>query len=469
MLFSSFLFLFWFLPASLLLYFGVPVLAARLFGARGGTLLAWRNAVLFTVSLFFYGWGEPVYLFLMLAVILFHFLLGLAAATRHARVALTAAVVFDLGILFYFKYAAFFLGALGLTVTVPQMPLGISFYTFQALSYVADVYWGRVRATKSPLAFGTYVALFPQLIAGPIVRYSDVEKELLTRTHRTATIAHGTRRFIAGLGKKVLLANPWGELFADLTGGDGLSFTAAWLALLAFSLQIYFDFSGYSDMAIGLGEIFGFRFPENFDYPYIATSITDFWRRWHKTLSGFFREYVYFPLGGSRGGRARTAFNLLAVWLLTGLWHGAAWNFILWGLYYFALLVIEKFLLAKALPKIPLPLRRALTLLCILFGWLIFALDGSTPTLTLGALGCFAKTLTGQAGLAHGNDLFDLVRHLPLLAISVLGATPLPRQFWMRFCHRRAALAVLLPLCCLLLSVCYLADASFNPFLYFRF
>jgi len=473
MLFSSFLFLFWFLPLSLLLYFGVPAVAARVFGQKieGARLLFCRNVILFALSLCFYGWGEPLYVFLMLLTVAVNFLLGiLVAESTRPHVPLTLAIVFDVGVLFYFKYAAFFLGALGISLATPRMPLGISFYTFQALSYVADVYFGRVKATRDPLTFGTYVALFPQLIAGPIVRYSDVEKELASREHTVSHASAGTGRFIAGLAKKVLLANPWGALFAALTQSDtALSFTAAWLSLLAFAFQIYFDFSGYSDMAIGLGEIFGFRFPENFNYPYTALSFTDFWRRWHMTLSSFFREYVYFPLGGSRKGKMRTVFNLFVVWSLTGLWHGAAWNFILWGLYYFLLLVLEKFVLAKALPKIPVWLRRTVTLLGILFGWLLFAFDGSAPHLTRPALGGFLGALSGQNGLWRGTDLFDLVRHLPLLAISALGATPLPKRAFARLCQKRTFFAVFLPIVGLILSVCYLADASFNPFLYFRF
>lgn len=472
MLFSSFLFLFWFLPASLLLYFGVPAFAALVCGKKltSGALLLLRNAVLFAVSLFFYGWGEPLFVLLMLFTIALNFVLALCITkSRHPKIPLVLAILFDLGILFYFKYAAFFLGALGISFSVPDMPLGISFYTFQTLSYVADVYLGRVSATNRFLTFGTYVALFPQLIAGPIVRYSDVERELACREHSGSLAAEGTRRFIAGLAKKVLLANPWGALFEALTTAPILSLAAAWLALVAFALQIYFDFSGYSDMAVGLGKIFGFHFPENFNYPYTATSITDFWRRWHITLSSFFKEYVYFPLGGSRRGTPRTILNLLIVWSFTGLWHGAAWNFILWGLYYFILLTLEKLVLARALPQTPLPLRRALTLLGILFGWLLFALDGSTPTLSLSAMGEFLAALVGRHGLARGNDLFDLVRHLPLLALSVLGATPCPKRLFHRLCQKRAPFAVLLPMLGLFLSVCYLADASFNPFLYFRF
>ncbi len=474
MLFSSFLFLFWFLPLALLLYFGVPALAARILGKRlgAGALLLLRNVILFTVSLIFYGWGEPFYVLLMLLTVAANFLLGLwVAKSPRPRAVLALAIALDLGILFYFKYTAFFFGICGITVSTPRMPLGISFYTFQALSYVADVYFGRVQATKSPLAFGTYVALFPQLIAGPIVRYSDVAGELEARVHTVTLAASGTRRFIVGLCKKVLLANAWGALFHTLVARDAsaISFTAAWLALVAFAFQIYFDFSGYSDMAVGLGRIFGFHFPENFNYPYTAVSFTDFWRRWHITLSSFFREYVYFPLGGSRRGVFRTVLNLFVVWLLTGLWHGAAWNFILWGLYYFVFLLLEKLVLGKILPRVPLFFRHVFTLLGILLGWMLFAFDGSTPYLTFSALGGFFAALLGKNGVALGADLFDLVRHLPLLALSALGATPLPQGLFARATEKRPALTVILPLLGLFLSICYLSDAAFNPFLYFRF
>ncbi len=474
MLFSSFLFLFWYLPAVLLLYFLVPP-AARLLSRdrmRESHVLALRNAVLLAVSLLFYGWGEPIYVLLMVGTVVADFLFGLwIAASRHPRSVLWLAILSNLALLFYFKYATFFLGLFGISVTVPRMPIGISFYTFQALSYVADVYFGQVRAEKSPVAFGAYVSLFPQLIAGPIVRYSDVASELKERTHSVSDAAAGARRFVAGLAKKVLLANPAGALFHTLAAypADELSFSGAWLALLAFAFQIYFDFSGYSDMAVGLGRVFGFRFPENFNYPYTSISFTDFWRRWHITLSTFFKEYVYIPLGGNRKGIFRTVLNLFAVWLLTGLWHGAAWNFILWGLYYFLFLVLEKFLLSRILAHVPRFWRHALTLLGILFGWLLFAFDGSEIYLTFSALGNFLTALMGKNGIFLGNDLYDLVRHIPFLLIAALGATPLPRRIYLRIAEKRSTFAVLLPLLGLLLSISYLADAAFNPFLYFRF
>lgn len=471
MLFSSFLFLFWYLPAVLFLYFLVPRAVVALFPRVGrGGVLALQNAVLLVVSLLFYGWGEPLYVFLMIATVAADFFFGIwITKARRPRAVLWLAIAFNLSLLFYFKYLSFFLGILGISVAVPPMPIGISFYTFQALSYVADVYRGCVTAEKSPVRFGTYVALFPQLIAGPIVRYSDVARELRAREHSVRDAADGTRRFVAGLAKKVLLANPAGALFHALAAGGALSLSGAWLALVAFSLQIYFDFSGYSDMAVGLGRIFGFHFPENFNYPYTAISFTDFWRRWHITLSSFFREYVYIPLGGNRRGVLRTVLNLFAVWLLTGLWHGAAWNFILWGLYYFLFLVLEKLFLSRYLARVPRPVRHVLTLFGILFGWLLFGFDGSEPYLTGKALWQFLAALVGKNGFFRGNDAYDIVRHLPFLLLAALGCTPLPRTIYYRVCGRRRVLGVILPLAGLILSVCYLANAGFNPFLYFRF
>ena len=467
MLFSSFSFLFWFLPVTLLLYFLPALLAGR-------RALAWQNGVLLVMSLLFYAWGEPLYLFLMIATVLADTLFGvLLPRTRHPRVLLFVAVIFHVGLLFYFKYAAFFAKILGLSLSAPHLPLGISFYTFQALSYVIDVYRRVVVPEKNPALLGVYVALFPQLVAGPIVRYTDVAEALRSRRHSVGLAAAGTRRFAAGLIKKLLLANPMGALFAALVArGAALSALGALTALIAFALQIYFDFSGYSDMAIGLGRIFGFDFPENFKYPYTARSITDFWRRWHITLSSFFREYVYFPLGGSRRGTWRTVRNLFVVWSLTGLWHGASWNFILWGVYYFLLLVLEKFVLRRFLPPVPPLLAHTAALLGILCGWLIFAFDGSTPALTLAALGGFVRSLFGfGGGLFARAELYDIVRHLPLLAIACLGCTPLPRRLYRRAVAKkgRGWLRAALPLSALLLAIVELSDAGFNPFLYFRF
>jgi alginate O-acetyltransferase complex protein AlgI len=410
----------------------------------------------------------------MVATVLADTLFGvLLPRARHPRVLLALAVALHVGLLFYFKYAAFFAGVFGLSLAAPRLPLGISFYTFQALSYVIDVYRGTVEPQKNPALLGVYVALFPQLVAGPIVRYTDVNTALRERHHSVGLAAAGTRRFAAGLLKKLLLANPSGALFAALLArGAALSALGAFTALVAFALQIYFDFSGYSDMAIGLGRVFGFDFPENFRYPYTARSITDFWRRWHITLSSFFREYVYFPLGGSRRGTWRTVCNLFVVWSLTGLWHGASWNFILWGVYYFLLLVLEKLVFRRFLPPVPSVIAHGAALLGILGGWLIFAFDGSAPYLTFSALGGFLQSLVGmRAGLISRAEVYEIVRHLPLMLLAVVGATPLPRRIYRKTVSKKrcAWLRTALPLVGLLLSLIELSGAGFQPFLYFRF
>ena len=467
MLFSSYTFLFLFLPPLLLLYF-LPV---GLFG-QSRVVLKWQNGILLLASLLFYAWGEPIYLFLMVGVILADTLIGLwLGKAKHKKALLTVAVILHVGLLFYYKYAAFFAHVCGFSIQQPRLPLGISFYTFQALSYVIDVYRGRVSPQKNPALLGLYVALFPQLIAGPIVCYRDVAAALTHRTHSLNGAAAGVRRFSAGLAKKLLLANPMGALFSLLLGRGTLAAAGAWAALFAFAFQLYFDFSGYSDMAIGLGRLFGFRFPENFNYPYIARSITDFWRRWHITLSAFFKDYVYIPLGGSRCGTARTVFNLFAVWSLTGLWHGAAWNFILWGLYYFLLLLLEKLVFCRFSHTVPPLFKHAATSAAILLGWAIFAFDGSSAALNFSALGRFLGALAGTNGLFTRGELYYVLQYLPLLALCALGSTPLPRQIYRQtVCKKRIwGLRAALPLLALLLCIIDLSDAGFNPFLYFRF
>jgi len=462
MLFSGFSFLFWFLPLCLFFYF-LPQLTGC---GNSPRVLLWQNAVLFVFSLVFYAWGEPLYVLLMLVTVGVNAALALRIAhSTHKRAYLIAAITFDAGLLLFFKYPPL------LGLPAPHLPLGISFYTFQALSYVADVYMGRAEAEKNPFYVGLYVALFPQLVAGPIVRYTDVAQELRLRTHTLPDTAVGARRFAVGLAKKVLLANPAGALFAQFGAGGADSAVRAWLALLGFTFQIYFDFSGYTDMAVGLGRVFGFRFPENFRYPYVAGSVSDFWRRWHITLSSFFREYVYIPLGGNRRGSIRTILNLLVVWALTGLWHGPSWNFVLWGLYYFLLLTLEKHVLKKLPWQAPFALKWSATLAATLFGWMLFFFDGSTAALSLVRLPQFLATLFGARGLAVGADLYDLARSLSLLALCAIGATPLPRRLFTRFTEQKSAIfaRTVLPLCALLLSIAALADAGFNPFLYFRF
>ena len=438
MLFSSNTFLFGFLPAVVVLYYLCPRRC--------------RNVLLLVSSLIFYGWGEPKYVLLMLVSILLNYFCGLAAARqqsrqRSVRGVLIVGVVLNLGMLGFFKYGKFFFGS-----AFPDIPLpiGISFYIFQAMSYLIDVCRREVEVQKNVLTFGTYVTLFPQLIAGPIVRYRDVAEMLESRRENLPQFSRGVQRFVVGLSKKVLLANTFGSAWNALQVTTGTA--AAWLGLLCYTLQIYFDFSGYSDMAIGLGQLFGFTFLENFNYPYISASITEFWRRWHISLSTWFKEYVYIPLGGNRKGLARQIFNILVVWLLTGLWHGASWNFVLWGGYYAALLILEKCWLLKAGEKLPLLLRRMLTMVLVMLGWALFYFEN------LGALGAFLGrlfTAVPSAGIAF---------YLPVTALGCLCATPALKRVKLPDGVRWGLCVVLLLLC-----VASLARQSYNPFIYFRF
>lgn len=475
MLFSSLEFLYLFLPLTLLLYFAVP--------------LRFRNPVLLVFSLIFYGWGEPIYVFLMVFTILVDFAAGLrierAKTDRGRKGWLITAIVINLLLLGFFKYSGFVLDNLrripvlsGLPTVSVALPIGISFYTFQALSYVIDVYRREVRAQRDPVAFGTYVTLFPQLIAGPIVRYSDVDEQLTTRSHSVEEAAGGARTFVCGLCKKVLLANTAGSIWATMRDMPVSEQTTlgAWLGILCFTIQIYFDFSGYSDMAIGLGRILGFRFPENFYYPMIARSVSDYWRRWHITLSTWFREYVYIPLGGNRRGKGRTYLNLLIVWLLTGLWHGANWNFVIWGLYFFVLLAAERLFLGRLLEKLPRAVGHIWTLLCVVFSFYIFVFDGSLPTLSGAAALSYLGIMFGAQGrgFCDARVGYELLRNLPFLALCVIGMTPLVKKsFWRLYekGHARvgAWLSVVLSLFGLALSTAYLVDSAYNPFLYFRF
>lgn len=455
MLFSSVEFLFFFLPLSLILYFFVP--------------RVWRNVVLLAVSLVFYGWGEPIYVLLMIATVAADYVFGLLVTQRHRRLWLTIAVLFNLALLGFFKYYDFLAGALGIPTLGLSLPVGISFYTFQALSYVVDVYRGEA-ALRSPIAFGTYITMFPQLVAGPIVRYEDIKNELKDRTSTLPQAAEGILRFVAGLGKKVLLANSAGEVyehFAAMTE-HGLGTLGAWIGAVFYALQIYFDFSAYSDMAIGLGKILGFSFPENFNYPYCATSIRDFWRRWHISLSLWFREYLYIPLGGNRKGLARTLLNMLIVWSLTGLWHGAGFNFLAWGLYYFLLLAAERLFLERWLTRLPAFLRHGYALFFILIGWVLF----SAPDWQ-GALRYLTVMFGASGSFVGGDEWYHLARNAIPLAVMLIGCTPLPRRLFRRFLETPTIIrevAVLLGATVVFfLCTAYLADASYNPFLYFRF
>jgi alginate O-acetyltransferase complex protein AlgI len=437
-----------------------------------------RNTWLLLASLVFYAWGEPKFAILMIAQIISGWVFGLlierGRGTKASKYALIACLAVGLGGLAFFKYADFFLANLNLIphVDIPllriALPIGISFYTFQILSYDIDLYRGETAVQRNVLTFATYVSLFPQLIAGPIVRYVDVERELTARTHSVENFAVGTRRFVAGLAKKVLIANVLAE-FVALVGAQNTTL-AAWLYAIAYGLQIYYDFSGYTDMAIGLGLMFGFKFLENFNYPYIADSITDFWRRWHISLSTWFRDYVYIPLGGNRRGAARQVLNILVVWTLTGFWHGAGWNFILWGAYFGVLLLIEKFVLAKFLDKLPSALRHLYVILLILVSWIFFA---STSAHEIGArLGALVGS--GTLSVSPPVTEYYLRSYAVPLVIALFGATPLPKRLLSHLETSKYApiLTVLEPLAVaalLIVSTAYLVDGSFNPFIYFRF
>ncbi len=469
MVFSSLIFLFGFLPLTLVLYFSVP---------RG-----WRNAVLFAVSLLFYAWGEPVYLILMLLSLTAAYLFGIPIAANRqanptrARRWMILSVVCSLAFLFFFKYYNFF--AVNLSripyVTLPvveglRLPIGISFYTFQILSYTVDVWRGESAAQRNYVAFGTYVTLFPQLIAGPIVRYGEIDRALTERQETVEDFAHGVNRFVCGLAKKILLGDLLAAGYAYCFGVTERAPTVlgAWLAVILYSLHLYFDFSGYTDMAIGLGRMFGFRFPENFNYPYVSRSITEFWRRWHMSLSSWFRAYVYIPLGGNRRGLLRCCCNLAVVWLLTGFWHGANWNFLLWGGYFAVILILEKLFFLRLLKRLPPFLGHLYALFLILVGFLIF----STPDLSV-AWHFFGTMLgIGAEGLWDEVMLYQLLRLLPLLMLSLIGATPLPYRFYCRLLqkYQRLQTPILLStVAVFLLCVCYLVDSTFSPFEYTQF
>lgn len=463
MLFSSVTFLYAFLPVVLVGYALLPSRA--------------RNPWLLLTSVVFYAFGEPRWVVLLLLCALSGWCFGLLMERfrggRGAKVALACGLILDLGLLAFFKYADFlvetFDALTGAAVPAPgiPLPLGISFFTFQAMSYLIDVYRGTARAERSLVGFATFLCLFPQLVAGPIVRYTDVSAELHSRKSSWETTAEGLRRFVCGLAKKVLLANALGELCTIFRDSGDKSMAFYWLYAAAFSLQIYFDFSGYSDMAIGLGRIMGFHFPENFNYPYISASITEFWRRWHMTLSGWFRDYVYIPLGGSRVPRGRWALNLAAVWLLTGLWHGAAWNFVLWGGLYGVLLVVEKFWLGGLISKLGPVVPRLYVALVTMLGFVLFNADG------LSGARADLSGLFGAGGLPlwSGETGYYLSSYAILLVLALVGATPWPRRLYQRLEHCRV-MTVAEPVvltAALVLCTAALVDGSFNPFLYFRF
>ena len=466
MVFSSQLFLTVFLPLTVVLYWLLPKKA--------------KNILLLLVSLVFYAWGEPTHIFVMLITTAYIWLFGLLVDRAKkknmpgtAKLFLVLTLVLSLGTLVFFKYTGFLVDNLsflkdtalgGLNIA---LPIGISFYTFQALSYIIDVYRGDVKAQKSWVNFAMYISLFPQLIAGPIVRYADVENQLDDRKVTFDGMAQGIQRFVLGLGKKVLLANQIGALWETLSGNGTV--LGAWLAAIAFAFQIYFDFSAYSDMAIGLGRMFGFEFTENFRHPYESASVTEFWRRWHITLGTWFREYVYIPLGGNRKGKGRQVLNLLIVWFLTGFWHGAAWQFILWGLYYFLFLTAEKLFLQKALQKLPGFFRHGYALLAVLLGWVLFACED------VGAAGSMYKAMIGLgSGFADKAALYYLGSSWLMLIVCAIGATQLPKRMAAVLQQRISAnvfqyVSYGVILLVLLVSMAFLVADSYNPFLYFRF
>ena len=467
MLFSSLTFLYLFLPAVLLAY---AVFPARL-----------RNGALLAASLLFYFCGEPEYTLLILGETLVSYLIARwmagAASPRLRRALLAAELLAALGALGLFKYADFAIGTVNalfggaLPLLHLALPIGISFYTFQTLSYVIDVYWGRLAAERNFVRYAAYVTLFPQLIAGPIVRYQDVAEDLCGRRMTADGLYEGLSRFVLGLSKKVLLANVLGQLVSDMTLAAERSVLGAWLLAVGYALQIYFDFSGYSDMAIGIGRVFGLRFPENFNYPYLAHTVTDFWRRWHMTLSSWFRDYVYIPLGGNRRGLPRQLCNILIVWTLTGLWHGANWTFAAWGMYFALLLTLEKLFLLRVLERLPRAVGRIYTLLAVLLSFVLFQSERFSAALAL------LSEMFGAAGTALQSSaaVYALRSYGLLLLMGCIGATPLPKKLAARLGARRwgaGALRALTPavlLLLLLLCTAYLADGSFNPFLYFRF
>lgn len=467
MVFSSLTFLFVFLPAVLLVYFAVP---------RQG-----KNAVLFLFSLLFYAWGEPIYVLLMIFSTVLDYTCGRLVekfrGTPKQKIGLLISVIVNIGLLCFFKYSDFLIttvnGVFGWNIPTLNLPLpiGISFYTFQTMSYTIDVYRGEAKVQRNIISFGAYVSLFPQLIAEPIVRYRDIAEQLDSRAHSFDNFGTGVKRFVTGLGKKVLLANNIGLLWDSVSKTDAARLTTlgAWLGIIAFAFQIYFDFSGYSDMAIGLGKMFGFDFNENFNYPYISKSVTEFWRRWHISLGTWFRDYVYIPLGGNRRGLAIQIRNIAVVWLLTGFWHGASWNFVLWGAFYGVLLVCEKLFLLKWLEKAPAFVGHIYTMLTALLGWVLFAFDD------LGQGFEYLKVMFGGgAGLVSSGAMYQLLSYLPLILVCVIASTPLAKLLYGKLtatAHEGTLLTAdivkLTGICAL--SVAFLISGSYNPFLYFRF
>ncbi|MBR6479062.1 MAG: MBOAT family protein [Clostridia bacterium] len=459
MIFSSITFLFFFLVVTLAVYYLLP--------------RSLKNGWLLLTSLFFYGYGEPVYILLMVFSITVNYIVGLLMGKyeNKKKLFLIIGIIINLLLLGYFKYIGFFTGIINtffsnVAVKTVALPIGISFYTFQIMSYLIDLYRGKCTVQKNIIMFGTYVTMFPQLIAGPIVRYRDIELQLENRKETFELFSNGVRLFTVGLCKKVLIANNMGALFDALVAeGDASGLLGHIVAMLAFSFQIYFDFSGYSDMARGLGNMFGFEFLENFNYPYISQSITEFWRRWHMSLSTWFKEYVYIPLGGNRKGAKRQILNIMIVWALTGLWHGASWNFVLWGLYYGVLLIIEKLFLKKALDKSPRFLRHIYAMVIVMLGWMLFQFTD------MHELGSFFHGLFTSGFAVSNNAMYEIVTYSPLLVISVFASLPVAKDLWTKHKDDKAmpVIETVLVLAALVLCTSALVTSTYNPFLYFRF
>ncbi|SHK14028.1 MBOAT family O-acyltransferase [Desulforamulus aeronauticus] len=468
MVFSSLFFTFAFLPVTVILYYSL--------GKH------FKNIVLLTASLFFYAWGEPVYVLLLCGSILINYCIGALlgrddASRRNRKLLLIISLVFNVGCLAYFKYFGLIIctiadiGSWHLNVGIPTLPLGISFYTFQTLSYVIDVYRGKVKQQKSLILFALYSSMFPQVVAGPIVKYADIESQLADRRINFQGFYSGMRRFLCGLAKKVLLANNIGMLWSEVKAmpGTEISVLMAWAGIIAFTLQIYFDFSGYSDMAIGLGKMFGYRFKENFQYPYIAQSISEFWRRWHISFGSWFKEYVYISLGGNRVGTWKLIRNLFIVWFLTGLWHGASWNFVLWGLYFGTLLVIEKLFLQKSMAHWPKAVRHIYLLLFVVIGWVFFEFTNLTDMMS------FLQTMFGIGGnaLIDNQVIVKLKAYAALYIVCIIAASPWPKKRALLFKRNHGniyRLAVTVYYCALMFfSTAYMVGSTYNPFIYFRF
>lgn len=468
MVFSSLLFLFIFLPLTLLVYYITP---KKL-----------RNSVLLIFSLIFYAWGEPIYILLMIFSTVFNYVLGLLIHKYKKCKRITLAlfilcVCINLGILGFFKYYGFFIDninnifSLSINKVTLALPLGISFYTFQTMSYVIDVYKSKVPVQKNIISFGTYVSMFPQLVAGPIVQYGDINTQLNGRKESISKFGEGVELFIIGLSKKVLLANNIGILWTTIknTPNLELSVLSSWIGIIGFTFQIYFDFSGYSDMAIGLGKMFGFEIPKNFNYPYISKSVTEFWRRWHISLGSWFRDYVYIPLGGNKQGHLKQYRNLFIVWFLTGFWHGANWNFILWGLYFGIFVTLEKIFLLKWLKKVPNFICVIYAFIIAVVGWVLFEFEHMNTCIK------FLKTMFGvnNVSLYDKSGLYYIYSNLSIFIILIICSTPLPKKLINMFKEKfKLASIIILPLCYLLLIIlctAYLVNETYNPFLYFKF